>query len=99
MIGALILLGVIVIEFLCLVFLKPTWLRAGIYSSIALGALSVILSIILQMQGNPENVLLHSFFVLNMVLPIILSIEIHLFADRLEKRAKINSIPQAKKER
>jgi hypothetical protein len=99
MITVYILLGVIVVEILCAIFLKQTWLKAGIYSSITLGLVSAALSAILQMNGNPENTLLFSFFVLNMLLPLLLSIDIHFFFDKVEKEASRNTPSKARKKK
>lgn len=88
MTGLYLILLIIGIELFCTIFFNKVWLRGGLFASIILGVISLLILTALQMRGNgEENFVMDAFFILNMLLPLLFSIEIHLFADKLEKRA------------
>jgi hypothetical protein len=93
MIGLIIVISLIIIEIFLLTVLKKVWLKGGLFSSIMLGMIASVFLILAEINGRPENYVLDSFFILNMILPVLFGIEIHLFAKNLtqrrrEKRAK-----------
>lgn len=93
MIGLIIVTAFIIIEIFLLAILKKVWLKGGLFSSIMLGLIASVFLVLAEINGSPENYVLDSFFILNMILPVLFGVEIHLFAKnmaqrRREKRAK-----------
>ncbi len=80
MIGLYVIFLLVGVEMLFLIFFDQVWIRAGLMASAVLGVISFIILAIAQFNGNEENFVLVSFFILNMLLPLLFSIEFHLFA-------------------
>ncbi len=78
MTGLYLIVGVLAGEFILLAFVKPIWLRAGLLASILLGFLALFFLVMSIVKTGAENLVLESFGILNMLLPILFSIEIHL---------------------
>lgn len=76
--GLYMIIAVLALEFILLAFVKPPWLKGGILASILLGFLALFFIVKSMIKTGTENFVLESFGVLNMLLPVLFSIEIHL---------------------
>ena len=90
MIGLYIISSIIAIELFCMIFFKQKWIRAGLIASTILGVVSFVILAVFWIKDPSENFVMDSFFLLNLLLPILFSIEIHLFAQQkpLKKEKK-----------
>lgn len=85
-IGLYIVVSLVAIEIAILFFMKRVWLMAGIFASLFLGVLSLIFLVLSAMRGYAENFALDSFFISQMLLPILFSLEIHYVAGIVSKK-------------
>jgi len=86
MTGLYLIIGVLAGEFILVAFVKPVWLRAGLLASILLGFLALFFLVMSIVKTGTENFVLESFGILNMLLPILFSIEIHLINQEKPKK-------------
>jgi hypothetical protein len=83
------IIAVLAFEFLLLAFIKAPWLKGGLLASILLGFLAVFFIVKSLIKTGTENFVLESFGILNMLLPVLFSIEIHLmYQERPKEKNK-----------
>jgi glycopeptide antibiotics resistance protein len=95
MIGIYIIVGIIMVYMILTNFLKAMWLKSGIYAGMVLGIISLVILAFYQAKGA-ENFMLEFFFIVNMVLPVLFSIEIHAFRSKKQDKAD-NSIKKKRR--